>query len=40
MVVGEKINVCFTHHVWLEMVLLIVRARKGTKGHKTIAVKL
>jgi hypothetical protein len=40
MVVGEQINVCFTQHVWLKMVLLTVCAEKGTKGQKTIAVKL
>jgi hypothetical protein len=33
-VVGGQINVCFTQHVWLEMVLLNVCARKGTKGQK------
>jgi hypothetical protein len=40
MVVGEQINVFFTHHVWLEMVLLIVCAMKGTKGQKIIVAKL
>ncbi len=40
MVVDEQINVCFTHHEWLEMVLLIVCVGKGTKGQKTTTVKL
>jgi hypothetical protein len=39
-VVDEQINVCFTHHEWLEMVLLIVCVGKGTKGQKTTTVKL
>ncbi len=40
MVIGEQINVFFTHHVWLKMVLLTMCARKGTKGQKTTTAKL
>jgi hypothetical protein len=35
MVVDEQINVFFTHHVWLETMLLTLCVGKGTKGQKT-----
>jgi hypothetical protein len=39
-VVGEQINVCFTHHVWLKMVLMTVCAGKGKKGQKRTTIIL